>query len=205
MASNVIKARMLASVGRPVIIKRSVQMASQDASEIIAQAQDEAQQIVSEAQKKAQSISDSAREDGYQTSAAQWYDALAQARESRDRYLAANETALLKLAVRIAEKLIGQELRTSPDTVLGIVKEALRSARRAASIVIHAHPADAVLLNERISALRKLAGLTREIEIIPDAGLSRGDCVVESEIGVIDARLDTQLKNIERVLTKVST
>ena len=206
MSSNVIKARMLASAGRPVVIKRSVQMASQEANEIIAQAQDEAQRIIKEARQTAQSIFESAREGGYQSGAAQWYDTLADAWESRDCYMAGNETALLKLAVRIAEKLVGQELRIAPDAVAGIVREALRSVRRAESLVIQAHPADAVILNERISALRNPAGMAREIEIAPNASLARGDCIVESDIGIIDARLDTQLKNLERVLTlKMST
>ena len=206
MSSNVIKARTLASTGRPVVIKRGVQMASQVANEIVAQARDEAQQIINEARRTAQSIFDSAREDGYQSGAAQWYNTLADAWKSRDCYLAGNETALLKLAVRIAEKLIGEELRTAPDVVIGIVREALCSVRRAENLVIQAHPADAVLLNERISALRNPAGLAREIEIVADASLARGDCIVESDIGIIDARLDTQLKNLERVLTlKMST
>jgi len=206
MSSNVIKARMLASAGRPVVIKRSVQMASQEANEIIAQAQDEAQRIIKEARQTAQSIFESAREGGYQSGAAQWYDTLADAWESRDCYMAGNETALLKLAVRIAEKLVGQELRIAPDAVTGMVREALRSVRRAERLVIQAHPADAVILNEHISALRNPAGMAREIEIAPNASLARGDCIVESDIGIIDARLDTQLKNLERVLTlKMST
>jgi type III secretion protein L len=206
MSSNVIKARTLASLGRPAVVKRNVQLACQEANEIIAQAQNEAQRIVSEAQRKAQSVCDSANEDGYQSGAAQWYDALADAWKSRDRYMAENETSLLRLAVRIAERVIGEELRTAPDTVTGIVRGALHSLRRAKSLLIQAHPADAVFLKERLSNLRAPAGLAREIEIVPNASLCRGDCIVESDIGIIDARLETQLKNIERILTlKMST
>jgi type III secretion system HrpE/YscL family protein len=201
MSSNVIKARTLASPGHLAVIKRSVQIACQDANEILAQAQNEAHQIISEARRTAESIFDSAREDGYQSGAAKWFDALADAWQARDGYLAGNETALLRLSVRIAEKIIGEELHTAPDAVAGIVREALRSVRRAESLVIQAHPADAVLVNERLSALRNSAGLPRQVEIVPNASLSRGDCMIESDIGTIDGRLDTQLKNLERVLT----
>ncbi len=201
MSANVIKARALESAGRPAVVKRELQIALQDADEIVAQAQDEAQRIMNETREKVQRIFDSAREDGYESGAAQWYEALAKAWKSRDDYLAANESALLKLSVRIAEKLIGEELRTAPDTVAGIVKEALHSVRRAKSLVIQVHPGDAVFVNERVSILRAPAGPAREIEIVPNSSLSRGDCIVETEIGVIDARLETQLKNIERALT----
>lgn len=201
MSSNVIKARILEAGGRRAVIKRNVQVACLDAKEIVAQAEDEAQRIVTEARRKAQEIFESASEEGYQNGACQWYDALAQAWTARDAYLAGNETSLLKLAVRIAEKLIGEELRIAPDAITGIVGEALRSVRRARSLAIEVHPADIPALQERLPALRTAARAACEIEVIPNASLSRGDCVVETEIGIIDARLETQLENIERALT----
>ena len=200
MSSNVIKARALQSSGRPAVIKRDVQIALRNASEIVARANGEAQTIVSGAQAKAQIIFDSARESGYESGAAQWYSALAEAWKSRDEYLAANENTLLTLAVRIAEKLINEELRTAPDTVASIVKEALRSTRRARKIAVQVHPDDADIVQKHLAALRAPAAAGREIEIVPNDSLSRGDCMVETDIGIIDARLETQLKNMERAL-----
>ena len=201
MSSNVIKARTLEGTGERVIVKRNVQIAYQQASELVAQAEAESQRILSEARLKAEDIFACARAEGYQSGAAQWFEALTEACTSRDRYLAGNETALLKLAVRIAEKLIGEELRVAPEAITGIVNEALRSVRRAKRFAIQVHPADEPSLEEGLSALRTPAGASREIEIILNPSLSRGDCIIETEIGVIDARLDTQLKNIERALT----
>ncbi|HEX4772159.1 MAG TPA: FliH/SctL family protein [Bryobacteraceae bacterium] len=201
MSSNLIKARTLEATGRPVIVKRSVQIACRDANEIIEQAENEAQHILAEARRKAQDIFDSAMKEGYQSGAAQWYDALSNARITRDAYLAGNETALLKLAVRIAEKLIGAELHIAPDAIAGIVAEAVGAVRRAKTLTIQVHPADVAALGQGLSALCTPAGASRTIELVPNASLFRGDCIVESEIGIIDARLETQLKNIERALT----
>lgn len=201
MSSNLIKARTLESVNGLAVVKRNVQIACREAGEIVAQAHDEAQRIVSEARQKAQEILDSAREEGYRSGAAQWYEVLGDARRSRDNYLTANETALLKLAVRIAERLIGEELRTVPESIAGIVNEALRSVRRAKSLAVQVHPADVAFLKERLSTLGTPAAAAREIEIVPNASLSRGDCIVESDIGIIDARLEVQLNNMERALT----
>jgi type III secretion protein L len=200
MSSNVIKARAVEPSIRPSVVKRNVQIASQEANQIRAHAEDEAHEILSEALRKAQGIFDAARENGYQSGVAQWYEALGTAWKARDDYLAGNETALLKLAVRIAEKLVGQELHIAPDSIAGIVSEALRSVRRAKSFTVQAHPADIPALQERLSALGIPAGAAREIQIVPNASLSRGDCIIETDIGIIDARLETQLKNMERAL-----
>lgn len=201
MLSTVVKARSLESIDRPVVVKRNVELAKQQAGEIIAGAWREAEGIIASAQKKAEALLDSAKRDGYGNGLAHWNEALATAWKSRDEYIAKNEAELVQLAVRVAEKLIGEELRSSPETISTIVREALRSVRRAKSFVLQVHPADAAILDERVTALRAAAGPFREIEIAANPSLSRGDCIVESDIGIIDARLETQLKNMERALT----
>src|SRR4051794_23697314 len=168
MSSNLIKARTLEATDRPVIVKRSMQIACRDANEIVEQAENEAQRILAEARRKAQDIFDSAREEGYQSGAAQWYDTVSNAWITRDAYLAGNETALLKLAVRIAEKLIGAELHIAPDAIAGIVAEAVRTVRRAKTLTIQVHPADITALGQRLSALSTPAAASRTIELIPN-------------------------------------
>lgn len=202
MSSSVIKARTLESLDRRVVIKRNVELARQQATEIAARAQKEAERIVAEARREAEELLDSAKRDGYESGLAYWNEMLAAARQSRDDYIARNEPALLQLAVRIAEKLIGEELSASPEKIVTVVREALCSVARAKSVVLQLHPADAAVLEEHMSVLRGAAGPKREIEIVSNASLARGDCVIESDIGIIDARLETQLRNMERALTE---
>jgi flagellar biosynthesis/type III secretory pathway protein FliH len=39
-----------------------------------------------------------------------------------------------------------------------------------------------------------------EIDVLPDASLSRGDCVVEGELGSVDGRLAARLEEVRRAL-----
>ena len=200
MSSNVIKARPLESVGQPMVIRRGVQAAQAQAEEIVATAEREAERILAEARAMAEQLRERAKRDGYQNGLAEWNDVLGTAWKARDEYVAQNEAAVLQLAVRVAEKVIGAELASSPEKVAGIAREALKSAQRAKTFVIQAHPADVPLLQQRVSELRTVVGPAREIEIISSPALSRGDCVIESDIGIIDARLETQLNLMEKVL-----
>ncbi len=201
MASNVIKAQANQTLGGRVVVKRNAQLAGRQADEILKQAREEAELILAEARRKADETLATAERTGLRKGESQWYEALTTAWKSRDDYMAANEHALLKLAVRIAEKLMGEELRTAPDKIVSLVREALRSTRRAKTLVIQAHPEDAALLSARRAAICGTGNTERQLEIVPNAALSRGDCVIESEIGSIDARLETQLKNIGNALT----
>ncbi len=38
------------------------------------------------------------------------------------------------------------------------------------------------------------------ITLVADPKIRRGGCLVESEIGIVDARLDVQLKTLQKVL-----
>jgi flagellar biosynthesis/type III secretory pathway protein FliH len=45
-------------------------------------------------------------------------------------------------------------------------------------------------------------GASSEIEIVAAASVPAGGCVIDSELGIIDARLETQLKCLEEVLVR---
>jgi len=38
----------------------------------------------------------------------------------------------------------------------------------------------------------------RSLEIVEDARIERGGCVIEMEVGSVDARIDEQLREVER-------
>jgi type III secretion protein L len=44
--------------------------------------------------------------------------------------------------------------------------------------------------------------VSNEIEIVASTSVPRGGCLIESELGVVDARLETQLKCLEDVLVR---
>lgn len=120
-------------------------------------------------------------------------------REAADR-AAATEPGLRRLAVRIAEKILGRELELKPDAVCDIVRTALEAARTRRDLVVRVHPGDldaVVRARPRLSeAVVHQAGLTFRA----DPGVPRGGCLVDTEVGTLDARLEVQLAAIERAL-----
>jgi flagellar biosynthesis/type III secretory pathway protein FliH len=106
---------------------------------------------------------------------------------------------LTALAVRIAEKLLGEDLRIRPEGVASIVESCLRSCRESRRIVARVNPADLPLVE---AALPRLRG-TLEHDVLTvrgDEEVQRGGCIVDTELGQIDGRLDTQLRAIREAL-----
>ena len=68
--------------------------------------------------------------------------------------------------------------------------------------MVHAHPADVDELKRKREAwLTTLASVT-EIRVVPDDGIERGDCVVDTPVGRLDGRLSTQLDAMESAMRK---
>ncbi|MER3427746.1 MAG: HrpE/YscL family type III secretion apparatus protein [Pyrinomonas sp.] len=184
--------------GRPVI-KRVIVEARAEARRIVEEATREAELIREEALAEAERIRETARREAQEGALAELHELLINARERREAAIVQAERDLLRLAVRIAEKIIGRELRTDPAAIADIVATALRHARQQEMLTVRVNPADAALVQrerERIDPM----GRARFLDVVADPRIASGGCVIETESGTIDARLETQLRALERAL-----
>jgi flagellar assembly protein FliH len=111
-----------------------------------------------------------------------------------------NEPQLVKLATRVAEKVIYHELITSPDVVAGAFKAALDRLQEHHQALFRVNPEDLSHLEKVRGELKdRIKGLVK-ITFEPDSNLDRGELIMETESG----RLDATLRNrIEAVLGAV--
>jgi flagellar assembly protein FliH len=97
---------------------------------------------------------------------------------------------LVALAIAIARQLVRRELKTHPDEIVAVVREALTLLPTTARDVrVHVHPEDAALLHERLSD----AGTARAWTLVEDPIMTRGGCRVTSENSSIDAQVERRL------------
>lgn len=95
---------------------------------------------------------------------------------------------LAMLATVIAERVLGFEIATRPETILDVVRQAVDALPAATRhLKIHLHPADAALVREH------RASTDHDGTIVDDAALERGDVRLESEHSRLDARVRTRL------------
>jgi type III secretion protein L len=191
-----------AGAGAARVFKREVYDATLEAKNLVDAAEQRAKSIVQEAEAQRDRIVEAARDEGYSSGLAQWNQALAAAAASRENLAASHESHLVRLAVRIAEKIIGEELKTHPETIVSIVRESLQSVRQERLLTIQVNPESLDEVRRRVTRLKEVVGADREIHVVADPAVSLGGCIVESELGVIDARLETQLKCLEEALLR---
>jgi type III secretion system HrpE/YscL family protein len=187
--------RSLASGG---IVKQPLIAARTEANEMVARAAAEAEAIRREAEREAQEVRERAYQDGYAAALGELNRHLLEACARRDRLLAEAEQEILRLSVRIAEKIVGHELDRN-QAIVEIVKTALRQARQSRTVTIRLNPSDLPIMQaarERLGRPDQL-DVNRFIELVADPQIGGGGCVIETESGTIDARLETQFRILE--------
>lgn len=185
------------------------------AKSIVEQAQEQAEAMVQAARQEADMIRTTAYQDGlemarreFDAERAELAERVAQTIQDVElqvsEFWVAMEPELLKLAVDIARKILHKEISESQDVVLNMVKIALYQIRDRQSLKIRVNPADYELLREHKEEIMSSCDGMRSLEIINDRRVEQGGCLIEGENGNLDARIGTQLKEVERALLEAA-
>ena len=107
------------------------------------------------------------------------------------------EADLVQLSLAVARKIVGSEVSLGPEAVTRIIRQALGRVEHAGRITIKLNPADLELLMDIKPQL--LSGLPEagRVAFEADEGIVRGGCLIETDGGEIDARIERQFQVVE--------
>ncbi len=105
--------------------------------------------------------------------------------------------ALAVSATHLARQIVRSELAVRPELVATVAQEAIDTLLLSAHhITLRVHPDDHTLVQQ--GAADVLAA--RGARLLADTGVTRGGCVVESDIGVIDGSLEARWRRAAAAL-----
>lgn len=114
------------------------------------------------------------------------------------------EGEVLQLALAIARKLVRREVSIDPEITLTLVKVAMSHLAEKTSIKVRLNPIDHNALLTRHAELKLDGGDPSGVILAADAAIDRGGCVIETEYGHVDARIEEQFKEIESGLLEIA-
>jgi flagellar assembly protein FliH len=121
--------------------------------------------------------------------------------DARQAWLCHWEQTAVRLAAKMAQRVVRRELSQTPQITVELVREALELAAGSSRVKISLHPDDFDALSGQIDRLIKEIARAAEAEIVPDLTVSLGGCRVETSQGLIDQQIETQLERIIAELT----
>ena len=120
--------------------------------------------------------------------------AIAAFEAQRADYYARVEAEVVQLALAIAAKILHREAQVDPMLVAALVRMTIEKMREGSSVTVRVAPGRTRLWKEYFATQPCVA----QIDVVEDQGLHEHDCLVETELGVANFGLDTQLKEVEQ-------
>lgn len=188
--------------GKQKVVKNQIVSAQAEAARILEEVKELAAEIRRRALGEAEDIKAAAYAQGTENALTEFERNLIESREIREGVWRETEKDLLRLAVRLAERIVGREIEKDDKTVIEIISTALQNARQQEKLTVRVNPRD--LLTVERQAERFSSGRIQFIDFVADPRVESSGCLIESEVGTIDARLETQLRVLERALLSQS-
>jgi flagellar biosynthesis/type III secretory pathway protein FliH len=169
--------------------ERIVHDAEARAESMLARAREEAALAVERA-------SQAAREEGDRQLAARW---LALRKAEGERF-ERDADRVISVAVVLAERLLGAALELSPQRIADLARGVLAEARGARRATIEAHPIDARTLRDVLARAGLDLQTVELLELRESEALARGELLLHTDLGTIDAKLASRLDRLAEAL-----
>jgi len=221
-----IKRYQIQDKGEIILEKRPVEMTSRAAlkREIVEpvvemelpRAQSEATKILNQAKAEAEGIRNKAREEGMVQGRGQGnkeaeqkvkeaLETLNEAVKERKKIIKDAEAEILRLALKAAEQIIRSEVSLHRDVCLNIVSEAINRVSDREQVIVKVNREDAEYIKKYKDRLAGIVDGVKSFSVLEDSGIEPGGCVIETNLGYVDARIGTKLAALEEALKKVSS
>jgi flagellar assembly protein FliH len=209
---------------------QEVKRKTDEAQSLKRQAQDEAERIVAEAREKAKEIEndtrsafETERKDAEERGRIAGRDAgfaegkteverliqrtqvvLERAQDKRGEILAETEQEIIDLVLLISRKVIKVISENQRNVVISNVVQALRKVKGRGNIIIRVNMVDLKLTTEHTKDFIQLVEGAKSLQVVEDSTIDPGGCVIETDFGEIDARISSQLAELETKILEIS-
>jgi flagellar assembly protein FliH len=136
----------------------------------------------------------------YKEKIGQVQELLENAYKQKESIILEAEPFLLELSNAIASKIIKQELESYPDKFVELIKQHILRFKEKDFITICVHPMDFDYIQSQRSHLLAVVNGETEIKIVPDHSVTEKGCIIRTAYGSVDARIDTQIEEIKKVI-----
>ena len=170
-----------------------------EAGELLAAARGRADAIRAEAEEAYETRRREGYEDGVMEGRMEQAEKMMETAMQAVEYIENIEETLVKVVTSAGRKIIGE--LDERERIVRVVRTALVSVRSQQKVLIRVCPADEPAVREALAAMIASApGGVSFLDVSADPRMKPGDCILESELGVVDAGLETQLRALENAL-----
>ncbi len=174
--------------------------AQAQAEQIVAAAQREAEALLAQAQAQIEAACEAGRAEGERQAALAWHERQADQAVDQAKVVRGLHERLAEVVTSAVERIVQTEGRAA------LYQRALKSvqslSRSATALTLRVATADFEAARDGIAAVPELQAAGLSVEVVVDSALPAGSCLFESDIGVVDASLSTQLDALRAAMSR---
>jgi flagellar assembly protein FliH len=129
---------------------------------------------------------------------------LERAQEKRGEILSETEQEIIDLVLLITRKVIKVISSNQRNVIVSNVMEALRKVKAKGNVIIRVNMADLKLATEHKQDFIRIMEGAKTVQIAEDSSVDNGGCIIETDFGEIDARISSQLAELESKILEIS-
>jgi len=207
-----------------------VRRKTNQAQKIKQDAEEEARAIVAEAEKRVAALEASAqsrleaaereaakkgrdegREEGYREGAAEverlvgrLHVILDRSMEKRAEILEQTEAQVVELVLLVAKKVVKVISENQKSVVIQNISQALRKLKTKSDVIVRVNLSDLQLATDHVKDFVAMTENAKRLTVVEDSTVDKGGCVIETDFGEIDARISSQLHELEERILDVA-
>ncbi len=125
-------------------------------------------------------------------------------RQQSERLAEQARADVMEVAFQIARRIVEVEVRQSPEPLFALIRASLGQLAAARKITLRVCPQDLDAVRGPRGQETTAALAMAELEVVADAGLEPGECVIDSDLGQIDGRLANRFAELRRHVAEAS-
>ena len=201
-----------ASIQEQEQLRQEIEEARNELASLQAQIEQEKEQAQLEIDQMKAKAFEEANEQGYQEGYRKGLDSVQelqkqcederlQQEQEYQKKLEEMEPLMVDTLCDVYSHIFKVEAKEHKELVLKLLQDTLLKVDGTGSIIVHVAKEDYAYVQEQKAALLEEAGMqSGSVEIVSDAALARAQCMIETEGGVYDCSLDTELAELKRRL-----
>jgi type III secretion protein L len=178
------------------VLKADEYLTYKTAAEIIQEAKTDAKLIVAEAEDAYRLSKTEGYQLGIEEGRAEFVAKILEATKQANNYIRRKESQIVDVVVTAVKSILGEF--EDAELTLRIVKKAINELQGQQQITIRVVPDQTKIIEH---ALQEITNSSLLIKVVADIEIQSGQCILESNLGLIECSIDDQIDAIRNAMT----
>jgi len=143
--------------------------------------------------------------EGFQAGFEKWLERVSYLEKEVAKVREELQKVVMPVALKAAKKIVAAELEVNPQVTYDIVASTLKSIAQHKRIVLYVSKQDYELIESSKSKLKPIFEELESLSVREREDIEPGGCVVETEVGIINARLKDRWRTLEAALEHMAS